>query len=438
MKHVFEFADLPIRPTRSREESLPGYAYRLCNANGHLVPISVRQALTALYRSRDFNTRRAAAHVVAKLVGSVSDDDWPIWQEHRGWRSQSASHMRICPVCLSDGGLHLALWELPLVHACPQHRINLRDTCDCGKSFSWQALKADWRCGCGTSLRNLLTQQADDGSLTLSRVVYRATNNRTSLSEVDDWNLDSEDSNLSLADVYARAEFLHRLQVRYLFGQSARRRAPRSPGTSTGRFFQGWQRTLREYIEAWLNSFFDTKGTSTPAILLPPQSPVTRLLNDAENPDTFHGTAKDCSAEVTRIIRKYLVPMSWPSIVLIRADVERELLIAWLNIFTSHVERAPPSIRGRDRAKKGIVKAPTDQQRNELRRLLISLTNAILRGDMPLDYRRAARAWPALPDFAGGTGEEWLAYVIAPLYETPLSRLRYLRECFESFSWNVE
>jgi len=130
--------------------------------------------------------------------------------------------------------------------------------------------------------------------------------------------------------------------------------------------------------------------------------------------------------------------MSWPSIVLIRADVERELLIAWLNIFTSHVERAPPSIRGRDQAKKGIPKAPTDQQRNELRLLLTSLTNAILRGDMPLDYRRAARAWPALPDFAGGTGEEWLAHVIAPLYETPLSRLRYLRECFESFSWNVE
>jgi hypothetical protein len=55
----------------------------------------------------------------------------------------------------------------------------------------------------------------------------------------------------------------------------------------------------------------------------------------------------------------------------------------------------------------------------------------MLRGDLPGDYRRAALAWPPLADFAGGTGEEWLAHIIEPLYDVSLAHLRYLRECFD-------
>jgi hypothetical protein len=436
--HVFEFSDLPIRPLRFRGESLLGYAYRLCEANGHVVPTGVRRALSSLYRSRDFETRRIAAHVVAKLVGPVAEEDWPVWQEHRGWRCQSASRMRVCPACLREVGFHLALWELPLVHACLDHRTVLRDSCDCGKLFRWQALEEDWRCSCGISLRYLVAHQADKGSITLSRAVCRAAHNKTSSPERDNWNLDFEDRSLSLDDVYARAEFLHRLDVRYVLGRRERDTAPRSPGASVGRFFQSWHKNFSEYVETWLVSFFDTKGKSTPVVLLPAQSSVTRLFKTVEKPETFQGAAKDCSVDVMRIMRKYLVPTRWPSVVLIRSDVEREVLKVWLNIFSSLVEGARSAIQDVDRARKNIPKAQTNQQRKELRLLLVSLINAILRGDMPHDYLKATCAWPALPDFAGGTGEEWLAHVIAPLHDMSLRQLRNLRECFEPFSGNEE
>lgn len=420
---LYEGQNLPVRPLRHRGESVAGYVYRLCDANGHSVPDPIRSSLTTLYGKSGREDKSRAATKISKLTGAIAESDWPRWQDPHGWLKQSSRWMRTCSMCLSEQGFHKALWELPLVHACPYHRIKLQDRCDCGKALTWRGLKADWRCKCGASLKQLGTEDADQGLLALSRVV--STCEQTG--EESNWDVDPLMAELSLAELYARAEFLHKLDARFILSQNARTKLSRFPGASTGRFFSNWKDSVQEYIERWIDSLFQ-KSDDSPIVVLPLQSAVARLVQFLEESTDGSSTAHK---DVLEAVRCHVVPTQWPATVLLRGTVDRELLRAWLESFFKLTDRVlhscaagfPKAARAADRK--------TEHQRKELRLLLHRMISSLLRGDLPADYRRAAAAWPPLTDFTGGSGEEWLAHIIEPLCGASLNHLRYLTECFD-------
>lgn len=425
-----ERRNLPVRLPRQPGESVAGYVYRLCDANGHSVPGAVRSSLTTLYGRNSQEDKRRAASEIHKLTGPVPESDWPHWQDPHGWRKQSSSSMRICSVCLREHGFHKALWELPLVNACPYHRIKLQDHCDCGKALTWRGLTADWRCTCCASIKHLGVERADKGSLILSRVVCTCTSAGEQTGQSNNWGLDPRLTAVSLSEVYARAEFLHKLDTRFILGRNARARYPRFPGASTGRFFYDWKNDVQDHIERWINSLFK-RGDESPIAVLPSQSAVTRLLQFLQESTGLNDGSSTTRADVLEAIQRHLVPTRWPAIVLIRIEVDRELLRAWLQSFFTLTDRTR-SPSAEDSPKMVLdTRRQGEQRRRELRLLLIHLVNSLLRGDLPSDYRRAALAWPPLTDFAGGSGEEWLAHIIEPLYNASLAHLRYLRECFD-------
>ena len=426
----YERRNLPVRLARKSGESLPGYIYRLCDANGHSVPSPVRSSLTVLYgKNSDENKRRAACEI-SKLVGPVPESDWPRWQDPHGWRKQSSSWVRSCSLCLREHGFHAALWELPLVHACPYHRIKLQDHCDCGKVLAWRGLTADWRCTCGISLKHLAVERADKGSLILSRVICTCAATGEQTGQSNDWRLDPLLVGVSLSEVYARAELLHKLDARFVLSQNARAKHPRFPGASTGRFFNNSQNDVQDHIARWINSLFK-RGDDSPIAILPSQSAVARLVQFLRESTEIDDGSSATRADVLEAIQRHLVPTRWSATVLIRTAVDRELLRAWLQSFFTLTDRARTPC-GDDQSKASLdSNREGEHQRKELRLLLTCLINSLLRGDLPSDYRRAALAWPPLSDFAGGSGEEWLAHIIGPLYTASLAHLRYLRECFD-------
>lgn len=432
----YERRNLPVRLPRQPGESLAGYVYRLCDANGHSVPGPVRSSLTVLYGRRRQGDRWRAASEISKLAGPVPESDWPRWQDPHGWRKQSSSWMRSCSMCLREHGFHRTLWELPLVNACPYHRIKLQDHCDCGKALTWRGLIADWRCVCSASLKHLKVERADKGSLILSRAICTSTAVGEQTGQNNNWGLDPRQAVASLTEVYARVEFLHKLETRFILGQKARAKHPRFPGASTGRFFNNWKNDVQDHIDRWINSLF-RRGDESPIAVLPSQSSVTRLLQFLHESIELNDGSSTTRADVLEAIQRHLVPTRWSATVLIRAAVDRELLRAWLQSFFTLTDRARPS-RGEDESNVALdINRQGEQQRKELRLLLCCLINSLLRGDLPSDYRRAALAWPPLADFAGGSGEEWLAHIIEPLYSASLAHLRYLRECFDQVAEGV-
>jgi hypothetical protein len=236
-----------------------------------------------------------------------------------------------------------------------------------------------------------------------------------------------------LREVYARAEFLHKLDARFILSQSARAKHPRFPGASTGRFFNSWKTDVQDYVERWINSLFK-RGDELPITVLPSQSAVSRLLQFLRESTELKDGSSTVRADVFEAIQRHLVPTRWSATVLIRAGVDKELLRAWLQCFFTLTDRITPSC-GEAPLKAALpINRKSEQQSKELRLLLNCLINGISRGDLPSDYRRAAAAWPPLADFAGGSGEEWLAHIIEPLCSASLIHLRYLRECFDQVS----
>jgi hypothetical protein len=427
---LYERQNLPVRWPRQPGESLAGYVYRLYDANGHTVPRPYSASLTILYGRNSEEDRRRAASEISRLIGPVPESDWPRCQEPHGWQKQSASRMRSCPMCMRENEFHRALWELPLVHACPYHRVKLRDHCDCGKALAWRGLSGDWRCRCGASLKQLRVERADKVLLILSRVVCTCAGDGDRADHGTDWGLDPQLSRMSLDEIYARADFLHKLDSRFVLSLNERSRHPRFPGASTGRFFFDCKNDVRDYIERWISNLFK-KSQDSPIIMLPRHSTVTRLLQVLHESREINDGSSAARTDTLEVIQRHLVPTRWSATVLLGATVDRELLRARLQSFFALTDRAcfPPG--GTQANAELDITRRGAPQRKELRLLLSRLVNGLMRGDLPSDYRRAALAWPPLADFAGDSGEEWLAHIIEPLYSASLTHLRYLSECFD-------
>lgn len=167
------FDDFPVRPQYIEGESLAGYVYRVHDANGHLVPRALNKAVRSLYRgwAATEAARTDGVKRLQRMLGQVSSLHEAYWLDDQQkiqlpaswprWAGVQGDQFAVCPQCLKEFGTHLAIWELPLVSACPLHRGQLTKICpSCGSNIAWTGLLCDWKCRCGQSLIDIEVQPA--------------------------------------------------------------------------------------------------------------------------------------------------------------------------------------------------------------------------------------------------------------------------------------
>lgn len=185
---LLELAGYPLRPTRQPGESLAGFVSRHFGTNGHWMPEALHRALSTLYRSEDASAREEAWELICKLTGQASPIDHQIWvkerftlpeaaprRKGRHWQRAYSSKVRVCPHCLAEHGVHLTIWELPLVDVCPRHGGLLVHRCECGNELTWPSMGPDWTCRCGKPLSSLPSRPAPKSLRLLAQTVAAAS-----------------------------------------------------------------------------------------------------------------------------------------------------------------------------------------------------------------------------------------------------------------------
>ncbi len=151
----------PIRPSHQYGESLAGYVYRAHSLNGHAIPADTSTLVGNIYGQGIAALDPCTWEKIEALLGRrarVSACDWSaawrgLWRTHIS--SIRATRLKwprlvLCPACIAEKGIHFALWEMPLISACPFHRCRLVNSCRrCGSRYEWPSLHPDWHCHCG-------------------------------------------------------------------------------------------------------------------------------------------------------------------------------------------------------------------------------------------------------------------------------------------------
>lgn len=85
--------------------------------------------------------------------------------------------LRFCPHCLAEANgperrLHLQVWQLHLVTACPVHGNLLVDACDeCGETLWHNRKTKPWACACGREMTEMKTVHAPRGAVETSGAI---------------------------------------------------------------------------------------------------------------------------------------------------------------------------------------------------------------------------------------------------------------------------
>lgn len=425
---LLERSSLPVRPLRQSTESLPGYIYRLYNANGHSVPTEIHSCLSQLYSRAAQSRRDEAAAQLEAVAGQVSDGDWPRWRACHGWLKQSYAGVRFCPACLQKAPFHQSIWELPLVKACPFHQVILSEQCDCGKELNWRSMAADWRCRCGTAYAELQTSDAAYGMVALSRLIFACFYAETRDISALPWQLPEEFERLPLEDLYTEIDFLHHLESK-LRRFSGEIKTQKSPSASIGVLLADWPHSFDTQLQQWLEQRL-SKDRSCAIVRLARNMPLIKLQPTFSNSRTGQVVLSISGERLKKIVECVHVPMQRPGVYLIDAALAKQLDSNWLRGFYMLTARKPESERFRD----GKRAYPDDSRRATVMRQVINrfIERALSKDGFDAALRRVAQVWPALPDYTGGTSLEWLAHVIEPLHEACYSILYYLQETLES------
>lgn len=183
---MIPFAEYPVRPSMEVGESLAGYIRRFLGANGHRITKDIYFALRTLYRG----TQRSAVTAFETLQSMIGDSvilDRSWWLERPplegyyggyppAWLQFHLNPPSFCPACLKENGFHFALWELPLMKACPLHQCELIRACTtCLSSFSWHTWSSAWLCSCGVSIESMPLAPPKPGALNIAQVLANSS-----------------------------------------------------------------------------------------------------------------------------------------------------------------------------------------------------------------------------------------------------------------------
>jgi hypothetical protein len=167
--HVLALDRFPVRPRAQPGESTLGFLVRLCGANGHMLPDWVVPQLSnaadqgastqswlhlGLPSSRAAPSESNGAGTLVWSPGAYRPFEAGL-RAKKTWWGPLVTSPRVCPACITHERLHRALWEIPLVQVCPEHRLPLQGRCTkCRGALNWNDLLA-WTCTCGQPLQDL-------------------------------------------------------------------------------------------------------------------------------------------------------------------------------------------------------------------------------------------------------------------------------------------
>lgn len=415
---LLERSALPIRHSRQSTESLPGYIYRLYNANGHAVPTEIHAGLSSLYSAAAQDHREWAATQVSAISGGLDYADWPQWRTQHRWLKQSYVWARFCPLCMKDNPIHQSIWELPLVKSCPTHQTMLSQRCDCGRKLAWRTIRADWRCRCGKGVAEQAPVTATPEQVALAHFIsspYGNANNQTTNS---DWSAFS-----GLASRYEEILLIHQLTLK-CSNRLYRVPGPKTPDEMVGRLLTDWPNQYVAYINQWLDMYFG--GQDNHFVRLAQNSPLIRVLKDFSPEENKPALTSWETLRVT--LEQIRVPLDWNGTFLIRPTILANLSSAWLDDFKSMVSVTSISTDEEDFS----GASSNDCQQTKLLRgfvnRFISISCMQLKST---HFRHTAFLWPERPYSSEKSSLGLLAHLIAPLYRASPEHLSYLSKMLE-------
>lgn len=424
---LLERNGLPVRPSRQLGESLPGYLYRLYNANGHPVPTEIHASLSLLYSNAAQDRREAAAAQLSAVTGELSDADWPRWRTWHGWLKQSYAWLRFCPLCLRENQIHQSIWELPLAKACPIHQTQLVEECECGRKLGWRWNSADWQCRCGKAFSEIDAPDAAQGTVVLARLISACSSVERGGRWPYAWRLPKEFHDLSLEALYAEIAFLHQLECKlhqHLGGIGV----TKFPSASVGMLLARWPRNLDAYLQGWLERYF-AKDHGSSIVRLGRNMPLIKLKTSFSSPLSAKAEPNISRQYLARFVDGIRLPMHGPGVYLIDPALLKQLDAAWLHEFYALTERSSHL----HSPQAGKPSGADSRQAAVIRHVIARfVAYAVAKQSFNTGLRRTARIWPALPEHSGTSLLEWLAHLIGPLHEASHTHLCYLREALDS------
>lgn len=185
MPHVglIPFDAMLVRPAYQAGESLAGYVSRLQWVNGRRVTSKAMREVARFHGWWSDSDR--AVTTLRAIVGSAIPLDADEWRRlrperfvSRDWRqlwNDSLNRVRYCGPCVQSKGVHLSVWQLPAIAACPEHGCRLFDACPtCKRPLAWTALEPEWLCSCKTALPMSGASEAGTEELFFARLLVQA------------------------------------------------------------------------------------------------------------------------------------------------------------------------------------------------------------------------------------------------------------------------
>lgn len=161
---------LLVRPKPFPDESFLGYIIRLCEVNGYISPLDVLEAIgDSNYRFKTYLSDElqpdleSFALLVQKGYSEPKVQPKPfIDSNYRKFLNSlvkpkmiQSTRPKFCPLCLQSTAYYRAVWDLPVVTACPIHKCLLITNCpNCTQEFKLRR-KYVCKCECGFDLREI-------------------------------------------------------------------------------------------------------------------------------------------------------------------------------------------------------------------------------------------------------------------------------------------
>lgn len=438
---LLELAGYPLRPTRQPGESLAGFVSRHFGTNGHWMPGALHRALSTLYRSEDASAREEAWELICSLTGQASLADRQIWVEERftlpeaaprrkgrHWQRAYSSKVRVCPYCLVEHGVHLAIWELPLVDACPRHGCLLVHRCECGNELTWPSMGPDWTCRCGKPLSSLPSRPAPKSLRLLAQTVAAASGLPSPCGSSNS----AERIANNLRQTYEVLFWLQGLVA--LIAETSRIPVPleHRPGRRVGYLLRDWPDGMEVRVRRLLRFRYRHDQNSL-VLLLDDAHPTKRLLDYLANSGKLASVLPADLLQSARAVIEHLGSPIGPAPTLIFNPAlsisERQQRLTslrdwwsdlrdWMEVVEALAEspRSPPQY--------------LDSLDARFRMQLINLlVNAARTGISPQCFRRFAVVWPpARPLPANASPEVFIQTLDAQLRTVSTMHLQYIYE----------
>lgn len=177
-------ASLPIVPLPAADEHVCGYVRRVVDMNllDRVRAVLADHEITFLSPRSDDATWGSLRAMTG--LGTVERMRWPLSEDPS--RAFVGEHpiamvylrsvrMPLCPRCIERDQIVRRAWSLVGVTACTEHRVQLRDQCECGRPILYATPGGAWMCGdCGVEHGELRAEPASAAELSISCALTRS------------------------------------------------------------------------------------------------------------------------------------------------------------------------------------------------------------------------------------------------------------------------